>query len=128
MESKRFLVDTNIFIWWMEKSNRLGKNIFTLVNDPQNLIFLSVASILEIVIKRAKKKLKIPKDIDTGLRESGFRTLPIEFAHALEFEKLPSYHKDPFDRLLISQARVENLTLITSDEKIWRYDLPVLKA
>lgn len=124
----RYLLDTHIFIWWMEKNRRLPKDIFNLLNNPQNQIFLSVASVWEIVIKKAKKKLKTPKDVEGGIKASGFIAINIEISHVLGVEKLPMYHDDPFDRILISQARVENLTFITSDTKIWKYDLPLLKV
>ena len=96
MNNKGFLIDTQIFIWWMEKSKRLSKKSFDLLNDPQNKIFLSVAS--------------------------------VEVFHVLGVEKLPYYHKDPFDRILISQAQVENLAFITSDEKIWKYNVAVVRC
>lgn len=81
-----------------------------------------------MVIKKGKKKLKAPKDIEGGIKASGFSILPIEFFHVLAVEKLPLYHKDPFDRVLVAQSQVENLTLITSDQKIWKYDIDILKC
>lgn len=124
----RYLIDTNIFIWWMEKNKRLSKNLFNLLNNPQNQIFLSVASVWEIVIKKAKKKLKTPKDVEGGVKASGFVAINIEMLHVLGIEKLPIHHNDPFDRIIISQAKAEDLTLVTSDNKIWKYDLRLLKA
>jgi len=126
--NKGFLLDTQIFIWWMEKGSRLSNGLFKLLNDPQNRIFLSVASVWEMVIKKGKKKLRTPKDIEGGVKASGFSTLPIEILHVLGVEKLPSYHKDPFDRILIAQAKIEILTLITSDQKIWKYNIDILKC
>lgn len=128
VNNKGFLIDTQIFIWWMEKSKRLSKKSFDLLNDPQNQIFLSVASIWEIVIKKQKRRLKVPKDVKGGVEASAFNLLSIEVPHVLGVEKLPFYHKDPFDRILISQAKIEHLTLITADKKIWKYDLSLLKA
>lgn len=124
----RYLLDTHIFIWWMEKNKRLSTDTFDLLNNSQNKVFLSVASIWEIVIKKAKKKLKTPKDVEGGIKASGFISLNIDLSHVLEIEKLPTYHNDPFDRIIISQAKIEDLTLITSDKKIWKYDLRLLKA
>ncbi len=122
----RYLVDTNIFIWWMEENKRLHKEQMNLLNDPQNQIFLSVASIWEIVIKQAKGKLKTPRDIGGGIKRSKFTMLPIETSHVLGVGKLPLHHNDPFDRLLISQAKVEKLTLITSDQKFKKYQLSLM--
>lgn len=124
----RYLIDTHIFIWWMEGSNRLSRNIFNLLNNPQNKVFLSVASVWEVIIKKAKKKLKTPKDVEGGIKASGFIPISVEILHVLGIEKLPMYHDDPFDRIIISQAKVERLTLITADKKIWKYNLPLLKA
>ena len=87
-----------------------------------------MASIWEIVIKRAKGRLKLPKNIEEGINEASFKVLPIEITHAIEVGNLPSHHNDPFDRILISQAKVENLTLVTSDPKIWKYKVNLIKA
>lgn len=124
----RYLLDTHVFIWWMERNSQLSKNIFNLLNNPQNKIFLSVASIWEIVIKKAKKKLKTPRDVEGGIKASGFIPIDIEMLHILGIEKLPMYHNDPFDRIIISQAKIERLTLVTDDKKIWIYNLSLLKA
>jgi len=110
--NKSFLLDTQVFIWWMEKNSRLSNEFFKLLNDPQDQIFLSVASVWKMVIKKGKKKLKTPKDIERGVKSSGFSPLPIEIFHVLEVETLPLYHKDPFDRILIAQAKIENLALV----------------
>ena len=128
MASRDFLIDTQVFIWWMEKNKRLHENLFKLLDDPQNKILLSVASIWEIIIKKSKNRLKTPKNIEAGVKKSGFIVLDIELNHVLGVEDLDFYHKDPFDRILISQAKAENLTLVTSDEKIWKYDIPLIRA
>lgn len=123
----RYLIDTHIFIWWMENT-RLSDKLMSLLNDPANRVFLSVASIWEMVIKKAKGRLKIPRDIEGGVKTSRFMVLPIEISHVLGVDKLPHYHHDPFDRILISQAKAERLTLITSDPKIRKYNLSLVKA
>lgn len=128
MVSRAFLIDTQVFIWWMEKSNQISQDQYTLLNNPQSQIFLSVASVWEIILKKEKKKLKLPYQIEKGILASGFQLLSIELAHILRVEKLPMHHKDPFDRLLISQAKTEDLTFITSDQKIWEYDLSFVKV
>ena len=124
-KNKSFLLDTQVFIWWMGKSRRLSKDLINLLHNPQNQIFLSVASVWEIIIKRAKHKLRVPNNIEKGINLSGFTILPIEISHVLGVEKLPLYHKDPFDRMLISQAVVEKLMIITNDEKIKKYPVKV---
>ena len=93
---------------------------------PNNKIFVSVASIWEIVIKRHLEKIKIAFDIETSIEKAGIEVLAIEASHALETEKLPPHHKDPFDRMLVAQAIVEKLMIITEDGKIKKYDVSVL--
>ena len=123
----KYLIDTHIFIWAMEENKRLPLDIKARISDPNNKVFVSVTSIWEIIIKK-RKGLKVPKDILGGIKKSNFVLLSIDINHVLEVENLPLYHGDPFDRILIAQAKVENLTLITSDEKIWKYNLPMVRA
>ena len=122
-----YLLDTHVFIWAMEVSQKLHQNIKDMISDPNNIIFVSVATIWEIMIKK-RKGLKVPKDILGGIKKSNFVLLPIDISHVLEVEKLPDIHKDPFDRILIAQAKVESLTLITTDQKIWKYKLSLIQA
>ncbi len=124
----KYLLDTHVFIWAMEGSKRLKKDIKNEISNSKNKIFVSVVTIWEISIKRSLKKLKTPFDIEAAIKKTDLQIIPIQITHALAVEKLPLHHKDPFDRILISQARVENLTLITSDQKIWKYNLKLLKA
>lgn len=124
----KYLIDTHVFIWAMENKKRLAEDIKQEITNPDNTVFVSIATIWEIIIKSAKKKLKAPKDIKGDIQASNFQLLPIELEHVLEVRKLPDIHKDPFDRIIISQAKAENLTLITSDEKIWKYNIPLIKA
>ncbi len=122
-----YLLDTQTFIWVMEGNRRLSQYLKDRISDPNNEIFVSVGSIWEIVIKK-RKGLKVPKDVLGGIKKSNFSLLSIEISHVLEVEKLADFHKDPFDRILIAQAKIENLTLITSDKKIWQYNIPLIKA
>lgn len=128
MRSKGYLIDTHIFIWLMEKSPRINKDLFTLLKNPYLPVSLSLASIWEIVLKRSKKQLRVPKDLMRGIKATNFLILPIETDHIFGIEKLPLHHGDPFDRILISQAKAEDLTLITHDKEIWKYDVDVLKV
>lgn len=124
----KYLLDTHVFIWWMEENRRLSAETKAIIDDPLNDIFISVVTPWEIVIKIKAKKLKVPKNYASYVLNSIFELLPIEISHVLGIEKLPDIHKDPFDRILISQARAENLTLITHDPKIWEYKVPLIKA
>lgn len=123
-----YLLDTQILIWWMEKSEKLSQNAYNLINDHNNQILISVGSIWEIVIKIAKKRLRLSRNIEHDIKNKGLGSLPIEISHVLKVEDLPLHHSDPFDRILIAQALAENLTLITSDKKIWKYKLKLIKA
>lgn len=123
MEKTNFLLDTHIFIWWMENDKKLSKEIISILSEPNDQVFLSVVSVWEIIIKQAKKRLKVPDDIEGGIHDSGFKLIPITLRHVLAVKKLPFYHKDPFDRMLIAQAKAENLNLITTDQKIKKYDI-----
>lgn len=126
-KNERYLLDTHIFIWWMEKSKKLSMVLYNFLNDPDKYIVLSTASVWEMVIKNKRGKLNLPEDLRSDLEKSGFGILNIDLSHILKVGELPFFHHDPFDRLLVAQAKVENLTLITSDEKIQKYDLSILK-
>lgn len=127
MESdRRFIIDTHIFVWWMKKDNKLRKNIENIITDPQNFIFLSTICVWEMVIKKKIRRLRLPKDWKETVNSGRFEILPINLEHVLALETLPLYHKDPFDRMLIAQAQVENCTLITVDPRIKRYKISTL--
>ncbi len=89
-------------------------------------MYVSAATIWEIEIKRAVGRLTVTQDLIAKVDDAGFERLAVLFEHASEVGRLPLHHRDPFDRLLIAQARVEGLTLATADEHIRRYDVPVL--
>jgi PIN domain nuclease of toxin-antitoxin system len=131
MADNNFLLDTHIFIWAMEENKRLSKDLKSLLINPGNKIYVSVASFWELVIKKTsdkKKKFALNiEEIELATKAAGFEVLPIFTPHILGLVNLPLHHKDPFDRILISQAKIENLALITSDRKILNYDLPLVK-
>lgn len=127
-KSDRFLLDTQIFIWWMEDQKRLKENIKSVLTDSTNTIFLSVTSVWEMVIKLKIGKLKLPKNWKQTIRNGRFEILPVNLEHTLALEELPLHHKDPFDRMLIAQANVEGCTFITVDQKIQKYKIPVVNS
>lgn len=125
----KYLLDTHIFLWSLNNDRRLKSTIKEILIDPENIIYVSVSSAWEIGIKlKTNPGFKLKTTIRKAFMISGFEVLPISFEHALQVNKLPLYHKDPFDRILMAQSLVENLTIITSDQKIWKYHLPLLKA
>lgn len=123
----KYLIDTQFFIWLMEKSNKVPEGLIDFLANPQHQIFLSVASIWELIIKKGKKKLKVPKNIKKDVNKSGFVLLPIEASHVMRLEKLPNLHSDPFDRILIAQSMVEDMILVTSDTTMQQYKARFLK-
>lgn len=112
----------------MEENKRLSSGIKSIIDDPINRIFISVIIPWEIVIKIKAKKLHVPINFAESITNGIFEILPVQISHVLGLRKLPLYHKDPFDRILISQTKIENLTLITSDPKIWKYNVSLIKA
>ncbi len=124
----RVLIDTHIFLWFYLEPHRIKQNARNFLNDAlNNEIFVSHVTAWEISIKYGIGKLKIPDVPEIWfpdrLRRAGFMQLPIEMRHALRVHNLPPLHKDPFDRLLISQADVENLTIITEDLNFTKYQI-----
>ncbi len=125
----RYLLDTHIFLWSLNNDRRLKDDIKKILINPELAVFISVASAWELSIKtKTHPGFELRTSIKEAFNISGFGILSIFLEHALTVGKLPLYHKDPFDRILIAQALAENLTLITSDQKIWKYKLSLIKA
>lgn len=117
----RYLLDTCIMLWTLNGNKNKLKDFITIIEDPTNELAISVVSYWEITIKKALGKLEIPDDWTDVIEESGMFWLNLEPKHIQQLEKLPLVHHDPFDRLLISQARAEQMTMLTSDDKILQY-------
>jgi PIN domain nuclease of toxin-antitoxin system len=124
----RYLLDTHVFLWWMEKNPRLRKNIRDIISDVNSEIHFSTVNVWELVIKKQVRGLKLPRNWKKDLRKIGFTHLPITLEHVYSLETLSLIHGDPFDRLLIAQARAEKLKLVTADPKIWKYKVAIVKA
>jgi len=122
------LLDTHVLIWSLANSPDLGAKAKELIITGDNLIFVSAASIWEIAIKKSIGKLKAPDNLLEELTLHRFTLLDINAEHALAVEKLPDIHKDPFDRMLIAQAGVESLQLITADSQVRKYPVSVIAA
>jgi PIN domain nuclease of toxin-antitoxin system len=121
-----FLLDTNILLWWLANDPKLSADIREVIKNPVNDCFVSAVTVWEIAIKNSLGKLRQPDDLLVVIRDNRFQILDISAVHCLRVGSLPWHHKDPFDRLLISQALVENLTLISADEKFKFYDVALL--
>lgn len=115
---KRLLLDTHVVLWWLQGSDRLKDSVVVLLKDATNEVFVSAASVWEIAIKQGLGKLEAPDDLLDLIEQSGFEALSISSFHAEQAGRLPLAHKDPFDRMLIAQARAEGLILVTHNEEI----------
>lgn len=127
----RLLADTHILLWMSIDKDRLSRNAVQLLGDEDNEIWFSAISILEMAIKQGLGKLDLRVPIDVYLAsmvDKGFRELRVTGLHAAYVAQLPKLHRDPFDRLLVAQAAVEDMLLLTSDEQIAQYPGPILKA
>ena len=121
------LIDTHTALWWINEHENLSKIAKTVLLDENNALYISIISSWEIAIKSSIGKLT---DFDVGvggfhkqLRFMPVKLLPIQQRHIEIVEKLPFLHKDPFDRMLIAQAATDNMTILTADENIHRYDI-----
>jgi len=117
----RLLLDTHVFLWWLADDRRLGAVEREAIRDPENDAYLSAASVWEIVIKQALGRLRTPEPASTAALRLGLQPLPITFEHAEATAALPPLHNDPFDRLLMAQAKAESLTLVSHDPAIRTY-------
>ncbi|QNM97813.1 type II toxin-antitoxin system VapC family toxin [Chitinimonas koreensis] len=124
----RLLLDTHVLLWWLADPERLGQAAYAAIADPAHEIWVSAASGWEIAIKQALGKLSGPVDLPAELAVEGFRALAIDFRHTEAVRALPPLHGDPFDRMLVAQARTEDLVLVSADEQLRRYSIPLLWA
>ena len=122
----RLLLDTHVLLWWATASTRLDTDLREVIDDGANDVHLSAVSAAEIAIKSSVGKLEFPLDLLGTEPGSGFTELPLTSRHAAALVELPMLHRDPFDRMLIAQARVEALTFVTADPRCRAYDVPVL--
>jgi PIN domain nuclease of toxin-antitoxin system len=123
------LLDTHIFLWAIDDSPNLSPAARAAILDGQNVVYVSAATAWEISIKRSIGKLKIPQDdYLEELRLHRFTPLSITTEHALAVEDLPPHHKDPFDRMLIAQAQMERLTIVTRDQRLSLYDVKIIET
>lgn len=122
------MLDTHVFLWWLADDPRLPAKISKAIADSRSQVFVSAVVIWEISIKKALGKLQCPDNIEEAIRVNGFHSLDITISHALELQKLPIHHNDPFDRMLIAQAQFEKLTIATHDSQIKKYGVPLLHA
>lgn len=122
----KLLLDTHAALWFLSGDERLGDNARRHIADGSNRVLLSAAVVWEIGIKRALGKLSVPDEYLTLLLDAGVQPLPISVAHAAAVEHLPSHHRDPFDRMLVSQASIEGAALVSRDEALRPYGVTLI--
>jgi PIN domain nuclease of toxin-antitoxin system len=122
----RFLVDTHAMLWALGEPSALSSAARKAISDPANLIVVSSASLWECAIKASIGKLDLPEDFFDSIPGAGYEVLPIRISHLNVYRTLPMHHRDPFDRMLVAQARAEALTLISRDPEIAKYEVDIL--
>jgi PIN domain nuclease of toxin-antitoxin system len=124
----KLLLDTHLLLWAAGHPDRLSGEAYTLIKNPENELLFSAASLWEVAIKRGLGRDDFKVDVRLlrrGLLDNGYGELPIVSDHVVAIESLPSIHKDPFDRVLVAQATVEGITLLTIDSLVAKYPGPI---
>ncbi len=122
-----YLLDTHTFLWWVNNDKQLSSTSESIIREGSNRIFISLASQWEIGIKTSINRLEFPMDqLESTIDHNGFEDLAITSRHIIETTQLPMHHRDPFDRMLIAQARIESLTLISKDTLFPNYDVALI--
>lgn len=127
----KLLLDTHLLLWAAGRPERLSAKARRLLRDARNELLFSAASFWEIAIKRTLGRADFrvePRLLRRGLLDNGYLELPVTSEHAVSLDSLPDLHRDPFDRLLLAQATVEGITLLTTDEQLATYPGPVRKV
>lgn len=126
----KLLLDTHVFLWLRNEPEKISKTVLDAYQKNENSVFLSLVSIWEMQIKQQLGKLQLAVSLTDIIKEqcenNDLRMVPIDLQHILGVEKLPFHHKDPFDRLLISQAKIEKLILVSSDSRFAQYNINLL--
>ena len=123
----RLLLDTHAYLWWLDDDPHLTAAAREAVANPRSIVFISAASIWEIAIKAHLKRIRLRNpDLTAEIEANGFVELPIGARHAQHAGALPRHHDDPFDRMLVAQAELEELTLVTHDRRLRAYGVPLL--
>lgn len=126
----RALLATHAFLWWIGDDPRLSKTAREVLLDGDNEVYFSTASAWEIAIKARLGRIELPRNVESFISKqldvNDFTVLPIQLSHALRVAKLPVHQEDPFDRILIAQAQIEKLALVSADKAVARYSVEVV--
>ncbi len=123
----RLLLDTHVFLWFLDDSRKLRAAVRSAISEA-DIVYVSAASAWEITIKVSLGKLRFPGLVEDAITRSDFSSLPVLVSHADAVASLPKLHADPFDRLLVAQARVEGLRIVTRDKQLRDYPVDVFLA
>lgn len=124
----RCLLDTHVLIWLLAEPERILHDVTRLLSLPDHQLIASAVSRWEVAIKVSQGKMKLPIPFDDAVIDQGITILPVTWAHARAVADLPLLHRDPFDRLLVAQAIVEEAILVSSDDQVLRYPVRTLRA
>lgn len=122
------LIDTHTLIWALCEPEKLCSDAQKLITNLNNKVFISIASLWELQIKKSLNKVTLPNDFIIQLKKHGYAILSINHEHILVLDTMPMFHRDPFDRILIAQSIYENVPLITNDSEIAKYDVQIINA
>jgi PIN domain nuclease of toxin-antitoxin system len=122
----KLLLDTHAALWWLADDARLGHNAELELSDLTNRVLLSAAVIWEVAIKRSLGKLQAPAELARTLLGAGAQPLAVTLDHAARVEALPWHHRDPFDRVLVSQALTEGAAIVSQDDRLRAYGVPLV--
>lgn len=123
-----YLLDTHIILWWLTNPKQIAVRASKIIADKENSIFISNASLWEMAIKKSLGRLTLPRNIVEILQTEGFQFMPIGHEEALGISDLLQIHQDPFDRMLVMQAKLYNCVLITRDKNIMNYPVVTIKG
>jgi PIN domain nuclease of toxin-antitoxin system len=123
-----YLLDTHIILWWLTNPKLITPRAHKIISDKDNRIFVSTASLWEMAIKKSLGRLTLPRNIVEILQTEGFQIISIEHEEALGISDLPQIHQDPFDRMLVMQAKLYSCALITRDKNIMGYPVNTIKG
>ena len=124
----RALLDSNALLWFIAEPTKLARKTRELLIRPETQAFVSIASLWELSIKAGLGRLTLPPDLLDLIQASDLALLAIEPQHALHVARLPHVHRDPFDRLIVAQAIVEQMVLVTRDQALVNYGVPIIEA
>lgn len=124
----QYLLDTHVILWWLTTPKKISSKAQKIIRDKENSIFISSISFWEMAIKKGLGRLTLPYNLIETVAAENFKILPIQAEECLGVADLPLLHSDPFDRLLIIQAKLHDLVIITNDSKIAEYPVVTLKA